>query len=459
MTNPADVTTTGLPATKIVQAWQHRVPKDGTATEILASARAVERAKGCSHPVRLTGSIEVTDDHTGVLVHWWSTARDTLTGVAYVPCKTRRAAKCPSCAALYQGDAFRLIAEGLRGGEFIPETVRDHPAVFVTFTAPSFGPVHSQRRDAHGEVLRCRPRRGGERCPHGRELSCGARHDEGDAGLGQAICSDCFDYEAAARWNAHTGELWRATRVNLDRALARRIGLSVRTMRQSRCRTQYVKIAEFQARGLVHFHVAIRLDGIDGAAPDVDLEDLVEAITTAHSQTDVPAGDDQRLGWGTQLDIKVIGAHIGRERLAGYFAKYATKGSDAKGLLHSRIRTANQLDYLPVNPHLARLVRSAWGLATDEVERGLDRWAHQFGFRGHFLTKSRSWSTTFKVLRQRRADHHAHEQRQAWQAMAPEAELVVTSDWEFAGIGYRTALEADLAAVKRTIQLLSPVAA
>jgi hypothetical protein len=459
MTNPVEVTRTGLPGTKVVAAWQRRVAKDGTATEILASARAVERAKGCSHPVRLCGSIEVTDEDTGVLVHWWSTARDTLTGVAYVPCKTRRAAKCPSCAGLYQGDAFRLIAEGLRGGEFVPETVRDHPAVFVTFTAPSFGPVHSQRLDTRGDVLRCRPRRGGERCPHGRELSCASRHDDGGAELGQAICPECFDYESAARWNAHTGQLWRATRVNLDRALARRLGLSARTMRQTRCRTQYVKIAEFQARGLVHLHVAIRLDGIDGAAPDVDLEDLVEAIRAAHSQTDVPAGDGRRLGWGAQLDVKVIGAHIGRERLAGYFAKYATKGSDAKGLLHSRIRTAKQLGCLPVNDHLARLVRSAWSLAMNEVEPGLDRWAHQFGFRGHFLTKSRSWSTTFKTLRQRRADHYAHEQRQAWQAMAPEAELVVTSDWEFAGIGYRTALEADLATAKRAVHLQSPVAA
>jgi hypothetical protein len=295
--------------------------------------------------------------------------------VAYVPCKTRRAAKCPSCAALYQGTAFRIIAEGLRGGEFVPETVRDHPAVFVTFTAPSFGPVHSQRRDAHGDVLACRPRRHGEVCPHGAELSCGALRGDDDARLGQAICPECFDYETAARWNAHTGQLWRATRVNLDRVLARRLGLSARTMRQSRCRTQYVKIAEFQARGLVHFHVAIRLDGIDGAAPDVDLEDLVEAIKTVHSQTDVPAGEDRRLGWGAQLDVKVIGAHIGRERLAGYFAKYATKGSDAKGLLHSRIRTANQLGCLPVNDHQARLVRAAWKLATDEVEPGLDRWA------------------------------------------------------------------------------------
>jgi hypothetical protein len=145
--------------------------------------------------------------------------------------------------------------------------------------------------------------------------------------------------------------------------------------------------------------------------------------------------------------------------LAGYFAKYATKGSDAQGLLHSRIRTESQFDCLPVNDHQAGLVRMAWGLATGQVEAGLDRWAHQFGFRGHFLTKSRGWSTTFKALRQRRADHHAYEQRQAWQALAPTAVLAIRSEWEFAGVGYRCAVEADLAAAQRASYPPSPVAA
>ncbi len=198
--------------------------------------------------------------------------------------------------------------------------------------------------------------------------------------------------------------------------------------------------------------MAIRLDGPDGAAPNVDLEDLASAIRVGHSQTDVADGDGRRIGWGHQLDVKIIGAHIGRERLAGYFAKYATKSSDAKGLLGSRIRNEAQLACLPVNDHLARLVRTSWSLANRYPESGLDRWAHQFGFRGHFLTKSRSWSTTFKALRQRRADYHAEAQRQAWEALAPTAQLVIESHWEFAGTGYRSAAEAELAALRRAAQ-------
>ncbi len=44
-------------------------------------------------------------------------------------------------------------------------------------------------------------------------------------------------------------------------------------------------------------------------------------------------------------------------------------------------------------------------------------------------------------------------------SLAPKAELIVTGDWEFAGVGYRSALEADLAAAQRARHLPSPVAA
>ena len=61
---------------------------------------AAARAKGCSNPVRLNGSVRVTDSKSGVVVDQWSSAQDEASGVAYVPCKTRRASKCQSCAAL-----------------------------------------------------------------------------------------------------------------------------------------------------------------------------------------------------------------------------------------------------------------------------------------------------------------------------------------------------------------------
>src|SRR4029450_9754235 len=81
-------------------------------------------------------------------------------------CGNRRASVCPSCSATYQSDRFQPLAAGLRGGKGVPETVVGHPRLFVTFTAPSFGPVHT--RKAQGLlVYPCHPYRQGQRSPHG----------------------------------------------------------------------------------------------------------------------------------------------------------------------------------------------------------------------------------------------------------------------------------------------------
>ena len=337
----------------------------------------------------------------------------------------------------------------------------EHPALFVTFTAPSFGPVHSQRKTKTGQISSCRPRREEEMCEHGQSLVCNRRHSDNDKTLGQAIAPCCFDYRGAALWNAHAGKLWRQTRINVDRALAKHLGVTVARMRRSLCRTQFVKIAEFQARGLVHFHAIIRLDGPNGITTTVDLEAVISAIEAAHVTTDVETVDEDRIGWGAQLDVKIIGVEIERGKLAGYFAKYATKGSDAKGLLNSRIRSEEQIDWLPISDHHARLVRAAWQLSQEYDELTTHLWAHQFGFGGHFLTKSRAgqtktgvswlgWSTTFKELRGRRSTHNAEVSRQGWQTKAPGAELHVVANWEFAGLGYRSSAEAEHANRMRT---------
>src|ERR1700733_8305655 len=99
----------------------------------------VDQAGLCSHPVRLRGV--TLDRATGELAE----------GGLLVPCKDRRAAGCPPCSRLYQADAWQLVAAGIRGGKGVSPGVVAHPQLFVTLTAPSFGPVHridrtSQRR-------------------------------------------------------------------------------------------------------------------------------------------------------------------------------------------------------------------------------------------------------------------------------------------------------------------------
>jgi hypothetical protein len=100
---------------------------------------------------------------------------------------------------------------GLRGGKGTPATVGSHPRLFVTFTAPSFGAVHTQRHNRRGELLPCRPRDLDKRCAHGRRVGCWKRHGTGERCLGEPVCPGCLDYHAQVIWNALAPELWRRT--------------------------------------------------------------------------------------------------------------------------------------------------------------------------------------------------------------------------------------------------------
>ncbi|MDA0164236.1 hypothetical protein OM076_28455 [Solirubrobacter ginsenosidimutans] len=170
---------------------------------------------GCARRVRLRGTIETCDGHGHKRV--WSTDSQP-DGVLLKACGNRREAVCPPCAERYRGDAYQLIVSGLRGGKGLPGSVAEHPAIFATLTVPSFGPVHTRVPGSDGTSRRCRPRRDDPICPHGRRLSCGAIHDEGDPVLGDPLCPGCFDHHAAATWNNSLGALWRYTTIAIPRA-------------------------------------------------------------------------------------------------------------------------------------------------------------------------------------------------------------------------------------------------
>ncbi len=53
--------------------------------------------------------------------------------------------------------------------------------------------------------------------------------------------------------------LWRYTSNAIPRELARLTGMSERRLR-ARVRVSYVKVAEYQRRGALHFHILLRLD-------------------------------------------------------------------------------------------------------------------------------------------------------------------------------------------------------
>ncbi|MGW9592440.1 replication initiator protein RepSA [Streptomyces chartreusis] len=410
----------------------------------------IRRTGGCSDPIRLTGGTKTIDPATKTVLHAYSTDTEPG-GMLLVACGNRRASRCPACAWTYAGDTYHLIRAGLTGdpNKGTPETVRDHPRVFATLTAPSFGPVHNR--------------------PGNRPCRCGLQHAEDAPELGTPLDPDTYDYAGAVLWNNHASELWRYFTIYLRREIARRAGLTQKAAREQ-SRVSFGKVAEYQKRGAVHFHAVIRFDGPEG--PDssppawATLDLLTDSIHAAAARVAVdvpPAGDEpaRTLCWGTQLDVQPIGAfgqgeEITEQAVASYVAKYATKAAETTGTVDRRIGNKEALVLLGVPDHPRRLIEACLDLHALYPDRKLRDWAHMLGFRGHFSTKSRRYSTTLGALRQVRADYRASQQREALGLPDPDDEMEATTltlaHWAYAGHGY-TVGESWLAAnIHRDIQ-------
>ncbi|WP_412566496.1 replication initiator [Streptomyces chartreusis] len=314
---------------------------------------------------------------------------------------------------------------------------------------PSFGPVHN------------RPDRG--------TCRCGAPHATDDATLGTALDPASYDYAGAVLFNNHAGDLWQRFTTRLRREIAARAGLTRREL-PNHIRLSYGKVAEFQKRGALHFHAVIRLDGPEGpdtpppAWATVDL--LADAIRAAagHSYTSVsvPAADDQparTFRWGTQLDVRPVkafgdGSDITEQAVASYVAKYATKAAENTGTLDRRIGELSELDRHQVPDHTRRLIEACKTLDPLYPDRRLWAWAHMLGFRGHFSSKSRRYSTTLGELRQARADFRAAQEREALGLDDHEPDSVlVLANWQYAGHGHTPGESALAASIARDLQL------
>jgi hypothetical protein len=281
-------------------------------------------------------------------------------------------------------------------------------------------------------------------------MSCGTRHSRDDTLLGEPLCPECYDYTGTVLFNACAPELWRRFTITLRRTLARQAGLTNKAL-AAQVRVSYAKVAEYQRRGVVHFHAIIRLDGPAGPtrAPPawVTLTLLTAAIDQAARTVhlDIPAASGlpaRTLAWGRELDTRPVTANgeLTDSRVAAYVAKYATKAAECTGTLDRRVTPADQLADLPIREHARRLIAECLRLSKLPGLEGLRlaAWAHMLGFRGHFSTKSRTYSITLGALR---ADRAAYQREQAMAAghmpdLAPDSTLVL-AQWHFAGRGHQ----------------------
>lgn len=417
----------------------------------------IEHLGGCTEPVRLTGRTTTVDTTTGEVLRSYA-ASDDPTGSLLTGCGNRRASRCPACSRLYAADTYHLIRAGLSGGKTVPDTVRTHTRVFATLTAPSFGPVHNR--------------------PDARPCRCGTRHEPTDPLLGTPLNPATYDYAGAVLFNAHAGALWARFAIYLRREIATRLGMTQKAARAA-LRVSFAKVAEYQKRGLVHFHAVIRLDGPDGSSQSppsyATVAVLTDAIRSAAPRARISVDSDavgeRELAWGQQLDVREIAAfgtdtELTDQAVASYVAKYATKSADASGTLDRALfcrpcqgRGATLLPHgtplpcttcdgtgqtrplprLAVARHVRQMIRTCWDLGRLPEFTGLKlwKWAHMLGFRGHFSTKSRHYSTTLGALREARRTWRTEQARA--HAGLPEPDpntTLVVGHWNYIGSGY-----------------------
>ncbi|MEV6314268.1 replication initiator [Streptomyces sp. NPDC051776] len=431
----------------------------------------IERLGGCARPIQITGFSATINKETSEVLHVFNTD-DEPTGRLLVACGNRRTSRCPTCAETYRRDTFHLIATGLSGGKGTPKSIATHPRAFVTLTAPSFGPVHHKISTRSGVLKPCR---------------CGHTHAAGDPLIGSPLNLDTYDYESAVLWNAHAAKIWARFTTRLRREVAKAAGLSQREFRDH-ARLSYAKVAEYQARGAVHFHAVVRIDGPEGSSDSppawATSKLLTKATKAAIKSTAVPGlgidGNRHLYAFGKVFNVQPIRTHdfdgdtpFTDQTVAAYIAKYATKGAEAatdaidhplycptcQGTGYSDRYRCTRCDgtgegqpiaHLVVADHARNLFRACFNLG-GRPEYGhllLRKWAHMVGFPGHFSTKSRRYSTTLGALRDVRRAWRTHQSRAAL-GLLDDTTLVLESAWTFIGTGYSPGEELLAAQVRR----------
>ncbi len=210
-----------------------------------------------------------------------------------------------------------------------------------------------------------------------------------DPQLGEPLCPDCYDYTGTVLFNAAASELWRRFTITLRRSLARQAGLTNRAL-AARIRVSSAKVAEYQRRGVVHFHASSG----STARPDQP-RPRPPGPHSAYSpppSTRPPALSTWKprllMAWPlapwcgagrlTPGRPVTTAGELTDAKVAAYVAKYATKAAECTGTLDRRITPADQLDLLPIREHARRHIAECIRLSKlpGLEDLRLAAWAH-----------------------------------------------------------------------------------
>jgi hypothetical protein len=278
-------------------------------------------------------------------------------------------------------------------------------------------------------------------------VGCWQVHQDTDRVVGSPLCPACYDYPGHALFNAKASALWGNFTDLVYLRLGTVGGLTRKQVRSS-LRVSFAKVSEYQARGVVHFHALIRLDGPSGPVDDpppwadasvlrVACESAAETASAAVPFTE--AIGEREVQFGRQLlgrEVRMEGGREGAEKVAAYLAKYVTKGTEEAHGVPRRIKSRDEFGFSSTTPRVRNLMYACWDLGGVPAlaDLGLRRWCHMLGFPGHVATKSVSYSIPYKVLREVRAAF-----KRAGLGFDPDG-VLVESNWGYGWRGYSVGL-------------------
>jgi hypothetical protein len=299
-------------------------------------------------------------------------------------CGTRLADRCPYCSEIFRRDAFSVIRSGLKD-----KSGQQVSLSFLTLTAPGaevFGAIHQRI---------VKPRKKGK--PVVRKCGCGLRHYEGDKVLGTPIDPSTYRYDLVADFNAHATRLLAVTMQKLRRITGSDLSR--------------VRVAEYQVRGLIHFHILVRAD-----ISQEDFEMAVRGGYNAKTKRNIKPSAHAGWKWGPQCNIQHIvpGGKIGvgayLVKLVGYAVKSTSSSVNGAWDHEAKMRKAAiknckcpgglQCSEGPVMKKGAAIPYK--GTKAKKFCRRHQLAYNGWGFRGHVLSVSRSWGDSFTEVRERR---------------------------------------------------------
>ena len=168
---------------------------------------------------------------------------------------------------------------------------------------------------------------------------------------------------------------------------------------------EILKVAEYQRRGMIHFHAVVRFDGPSGSGEDppdwanFELLRQVAEEAAAHVSVrlPVPPGIGERtMVFGGQVTAESVADGDSRRSVSAYVAKYVTKGGGGIMVRAKPLVVRSQIEGSALSEFGKRLMYTAWDLGgyREYAQLNLRKWAHQLGSKGSIATKSRTYSTT-----------------------------------------------------------------